>query len=261
MRKQIIGAPSFFPTVWGWIKKWFDPITTSKIFIIAQSDVKKTLEAFIDPVNIPKKYGGQLDFEFGHQPSLDPHLKSVLQWEGNRTEFPEGPMYWEPIGDGKIKAIARGTLAGGKERHEEVCVVTRTLPEEPVVKQAGSSQPIRPDLISAPTETEVLTTTTGEAAAPVATSELTPQKDVPAPVTTSELTPHKDAPAPETDATEVDAGKIVPPSRPEPQSFVTAHESLPQVGDMNLSEKVPEVTVAGDHHTRAGALLDPATKN
>lgn len=23
----IIGAPSFFPTVWGWIKRWFDPIT------------------------------------------------------------------------------------------------------------------------------------------------------------------------------------------------------------------------------------------
>ena len=29
----IIGAPSFFPTVWGWIKRWFDPITVSKIFI------------------------------------------------------------------------------------------------------------------------------------------------------------------------------------------------------------------------------------
>src|SRR5438034_8056022 len=28
---QIIGAPSFFPTVWGWIKRWFDPVTTSKI--------------------------------------------------------------------------------------------------------------------------------------------------------------------------------------------------------------------------------------
>lgn len=23
----IIGAPSFFPTVWGWIKRWFDPVT------------------------------------------------------------------------------------------------------------------------------------------------------------------------------------------------------------------------------------------
>jgi hypothetical protein len=23
----IIGAPSFFPTVWSWVKKWFDPIT------------------------------------------------------------------------------------------------------------------------------------------------------------------------------------------------------------------------------------------
>jgi len=23
----VIGAPSFFPTVWGWVKRWFDPIT------------------------------------------------------------------------------------------------------------------------------------------------------------------------------------------------------------------------------------------
>lgn len=23
----IVGAPSFFPTVWGWIKRWFDPVT------------------------------------------------------------------------------------------------------------------------------------------------------------------------------------------------------------------------------------------
>ena len=32
---QIIGAPAFFPTVWGWIKRWFDPNTTSKIFILS----------------------------------------------------------------------------------------------------------------------------------------------------------------------------------------------------------------------------------
>jgi hypothetical protein len=244
MRNQIIGAPAFFPTVWGWIKKWFDPITTSKIFIIAHSDVKKTLESFIDPVNIPKKYGGQLDFEFGQQPTLDPHLKSVLEWEHDYTNFPEGPMYWESIGDEKIKAIARGTLAGGDERREDICVVTRVLPEEPVVKQDLSSQPTRPDMLSAPTETEVLTTGTAAAA-----------------VTTSELIPQKDTPAPETDGTEVDAGKVVPPSRPEPQSFVTAKESLPQVGNLSLNEKVPEVPAGGDHQTKAGLLLDPAIKN
>ena len=27
----IIGAPSFFPTVWGWVKRWFDPITVVSI--------------------------------------------------------------------------------------------------------------------------------------------------------------------------------------------------------------------------------------
>lgn len=27
----IIGAPSFFPTVWGWVKRWFDPVTVVSI--------------------------------------------------------------------------------------------------------------------------------------------------------------------------------------------------------------------------------------
>ncbi|KAK9264412.1 hypothetical protein V1519DRAFT_427423, partial [Lipomyces tetrasporus] len=31
-----------------------------------------TLESFIDPANLPNKYGGELDFEFGQMPVLDP---------------------------------------------------------------------------------------------------------------------------------------------------------------------------------------------
>jgi hypothetical protein len=55
--EQIIGAPAFFPTVWGWIKRWFDPITTSKIFILSHHDLLPTLEAFIEPANIPNMEG------------------------------------------------------------------------------------------------------------------------------------------------------------------------------------------------------------
>ena len=36
---QIVGAPGFFPTVWGWVKLCFDPITVSKIFILSPQKV------------------------------------------------------------------------------------------------------------------------------------------------------------------------------------------------------------------------------
>jgi len=96
----IIGAPAFFPTVWGWIKKWFDPITTSKIFIISHADVKRTLESFIDPVNIPEKYGGELEFVFGDMPVSDPALESFVSWKGKEPGFPAGPLYWGPVAAG-----------------------------------------------------------------------------------------------------------------------------------------------------------------
>lgn len=44
----LIGAPSFFPTVWGWVKRWFDPITVSKIFILSAANTKSTLLEYID---------------------------------------------------------------------------------------------------------------------------------------------------------------------------------------------------------------------
>ncbi|EGE81555.1 phosphatidylinositol transporter [Blastomyces gilchristii SLH14081] len=112
----IIGAPAFFPTVWGWIKRWFDPVTTSKIFILSASEVKSTLGTFMDPSNIPKQYGGELEWNWGDMPSLDEPAKklaSVLMRVGERgtndvsaadlsvpvtgdtrTDFVNGPVAW-----------------------------------------------------------------------------------------------------------------------------------------------------------------------
>ncbi|KXX75428.1 SEC14 cytosolic factor [Madurella mycetomatis] len=119
----IIGAPYFFSTVWGWIKRWFDPITVSKIFILSPSEVKPTLEAFIEPRNIPKLYGGELEFEFFDRPNLDPKIRDAVTWENGYTEFPEGPAYWRPIDDGKrLECLAVGSK-GGKERRERVCTI------------------------------------------------------------------------------------------------------------------------------------------
>ncbi|KAJ4294929.1 hypothetical protein N0V88_005168 [Collariella sp. IMI 366227] len=115
----IIGAPYFFSTVWGWIKRWFDPITVSKIFILSASEVKSTLEEFIEPRNIPKLYGGELDFEFFARPNVDPKIKEAVRWENGYTEFPEGPAYWVPVEGGKrLACMAVGSLKDGKQRRE-----------------------------------------------------------------------------------------------------------------------------------------------
>lgn len=118
----IIGAPSFFPTVWGWVKRWFDPITVSKIFILSQADMKPTLERYIDPANIPKKYGGSLDWEWGTTPNLDRAIIDSLQWEHaakderGQKNFPIGPVTWTKNSNGDMVATAVGTDHGKRRR-------------------------------------------------------------------------------------------------------------------------------------------------
>ena len=121
----VIGAPSFFPTVWGWIKRWFDPITTSKIFILSAAEMKGTLESFIEPENIPTKYGGTLDFKWGDLPKFDHKaMDEVTTWRNGYTDFPEGPMFWHDKGD-HIELEAVGSV-DGKQRNEIVCEVRKT---------------------------------------------------------------------------------------------------------------------------------------
>ncbi|KAL4739154.1 CRAL-TRIO domain-containing protein [Aspergillus similis] len=74
----IIGAPAFFPTVWGWIKRWFDPVTTSKIFILSASEVLPTLTSFMEPSSIPKQYGGELEWQWGDMPNLDEPARELI---------------------------------------------------------------------------------------------------------------------------------------------------------------------------------------
>ncbi|TVY55851.1 SEC14 cytosolic factor [Lachnellula suecica] len=267
----IIGAPSFFPTVWGWIKKWFDPITTSKIFILSHSDMKKTLESFIDPSNIPKKYGGSLDFHFGDMPVLDPRLSNVLKWEGGRVDFPGGPMYW--VSDGgkegeeRIKLLAVGS-EGGKERRQEVCVVTRHLPEASTssTNTPSTSKPttanghlapasaLSHSQLTAPTEMDLPSTINQPAPSEQEKVAETEQKAPEA----SEKIPEQE-PAQEQAKPEVQAGELVPPTRPEPVSFVTASEGVPQsqLKDLSLNEKDVNANGGGPHQTATANRLDP----
>ncbi|KAL9599892.1 MAG: hypothetical protein Q9219_003525 [cf. Caloplaca sp. 3 TL-2023] len=121
---QIIGAPSFFPTVWGWIKKWFDPITTSKIFILSQDQVKPTLSAFMDVSSIPKKYGGELDFECGMMPSIDPEIRKCLDLSNPKLEelFLTGPTRWVDGSEGDMVALSVGSI-DGKPHKEAVATM------------------------------------------------------------------------------------------------------------------------------------------
>ncbi|KAL2106936.1 hypothetical protein VUR80DRAFT_5935 [Thermomyces stellatus] len=133
----IIGAPVFFSTVWGWIKRWFDPITVSKIFILSPAEVGPTLRQFIDPKNIPKKYGGELDFSWGDLPTVDPAWDGIVEWEG-KPGFPTGPHIWRDIEGDRMECIGLGQK-DGKLRRERICTVKKTY-WSPVVGQNGAKE-------------------------------------------------------------------------------------------------------------------------
>ena len=148
----IIGAPMFFSTVWGWIKRWFDPITVSKIFILSSHEVKPTLEAFIDPKNIPKQYGGELDFAWGQKPMLDPAIQDEVAWENGFTVFPQGPMLWKEMDGGKtLECVAVGTEAQ-KDRSIRVGTLPKAFPR---ATDVGPSTTLAEPSADAPVEAAI----------------------------------------------------------------------------------------------------------
>jgi len=121
--------------------------------------MKATLEQFIDPVNIPKKYGGQLEFQFGDYPVIDPAIEKVVQWEGDFTRFPLGPKYWVHGNSEHMEAIAVGTV-DEKERRVVVCTLKKLLgdDEDPIMTRTETTRsnlprPVLPaELLDVPTE-------------------------------------------------------------------------------------------------------------
>ncbi|KAI0444292.1 CRAL-TRIO domain-containing protein [Xylaria telfairii] len=124
----IIGAPYFFSTVWGWIKRWFDPVTVSKIFILSDHDVLPVLTTFMDLEDIPKNYGGKLQWSFFDEPAYDDEIKRIVTWENGFTNFPPGPCHWQPIEGGtRLECIAVGSK-DGEERRVRVCTIPKAFP-------------------------------------------------------------------------------------------------------------------------------------
>ncbi|RDB15322.1 Sec14 cytosolic factor [Hypsizygus marmoreus] len=83
----VVNSPAFFPTVWGWIKGWFDPPTRHKIHILS-SDPGPTLLSLIHAPDLPRTYGGELDWAFHDEPSLCDHAREAVRGE----EAPRGPV-------------------------------------------------------------------------------------------------------------------------------------------------------------------------
>jgi hypothetical protein len=101
--------------VWSWIKRWFDPITVSKIFILSAADMTPTLEKYIAPENIPRKYGGTLDYTFGMFPVLEPAIRAVVApASGADFAVPAGPIKWCENAAGELELLAVGSEAGAR---------------------------------------------------------------------------------------------------------------------------------------------------
>jgi hypothetical protein len=189
---QIIGAPAFFPTVWGWIKRWFDPITVSKIFILSAADVFPTLSQYIDPDNIPKKYGGNLDFTWGDMPHLEPDIESAVTWvhpdvQHGKNTVPIGPIKWEKNADGSMTAVAIGTENGQPRQRT---VFTIPSPVNAKIKEPVVNTPID--------EAELALTTVGTATQPSESATAAADIDTPpsddSPATSSTPKPEPQAP-------------------------------------------------------------------
>ncbi|KXT08445.1 hypothetical protein AC579_5610 [Pseudocercospora musae] len=136
----VVGAPSFFPTIWNWAKAWFDPITVQKISILSDKNMLSELQKYVHIDNIPKKYGGNLDWKFGDMPVLEPNLANAMRWKedvrdgnGNRT-LPIGPIKWQYDDDGDLVAIAIGSEKGSPRNQ----VLAGLHPEEGVTRLALS---------------------------------------------------------------------------------------------------------------------------
>lgn len=106
------------------------------MYILRSSEILSTLSESIDPANIPKKYGGQLDWTFGDMPALDPGFTDLIEGElslhptfgegdgaearaggGGKQSLPIGPIKWVRGEQGKMTAVAMGREKG-RQREE-----------------------------------------------------------------------------------------------------------------------------------------------
>jgi hypothetical protein len=82
--------------------------------------VKETLEKYIAPENIPRKYGGTLDYQFGMLPNLEPAIQNIFVSRSQSSDpasqfaLPIGPVKWKEIASGELELLAVGSENGAR---------------------------------------------------------------------------------------------------------------------------------------------------
>ncbi|PHH86018.1 hypothetical protein CDD83_10873 [Cordyceps sp. RAO-2017] len=188
----LVGAPSYFNTIWNWTKRFLDPVTASKFFILQPDQVKPTLETFIERRNIPVGLGGELEFEYGDPPALEPAISASLEWRDGLDALPSGPLLLEETDDGAgLTCFTCGTAKGNPRRHE---VFTMPKPS-PFGAAAGEdkSRPAAGEAVNATVPIKLLpipdrdTDALPAVATPLAVNPRTP-RDVPDSLTAARVT-------------------------------------------------------------------------
>jgi hypothetical protein len=95
----VVNAPSFFPTIWGWVKNMFDEGTKNKVHILG-SDPGAELRDIVPAENLPRVYGGEMDWKYEDEPMLDEEIKAKIG-----KDSVKGPLVWE---DGRMIMLGEG---------------------------------------------------------------------------------------------------------------------------------------------------------
>jgi hypothetical protein len=128
-RGQVCNTPSYFATIWNFLKKWVDPVTAAKVVVLSPTETLAALTEKIDAVNIPVQLGGQFAYEPDMVPDLDNRIQQSLTWLGE-PKLPPGPIKWVVDRNGDRKVIAVGSV-DGKARQQEIAVLAGRKKENP----------------------------------------------------------------------------------------------------------------------------------
>lgn len=110
-----------------------------KIIIIPPNEVKARLSEYMDPDDFPKRYGGNLDWEFGMPPHLDQPAREEVERNGSKGWI-EGPCLWE-----QNQRVPVGTVGGKPRRPAElVPVPARTVAVSNIARTGPTMKPATP---------------------------------------------------------------------------------------------------------------------
>lgn len=87
----VVNAPSFFGLIWNYvIKRALDTGTQGKIFVLGNQPGSQ-LKELISPEDLPKVYGGELDWVYQNEPIFDDQIKKAIGMD----QLPKGPIIWK----------------------------------------------------------------------------------------------------------------------------------------------------------------------